>query len=374
MLGGPKQVGSNYLCARNYLTTFEGCPRVIPGNFDYSTNKILGFETKGAPRVGGEINIGYQNNPYHGDDLSLWEHVDRSEYEEKYGETEDEINEMDEAFFSSTSNHFFKAKKESYKKTLELIKNFDKKYKTFDDDELDEGVKNSLGKNEEKDISFIHNPFIRNQKTRSQIPLEFKNNYYMSRGKVYNNYKLNAKLEKGNDEKTGTMTSFKKMMLYFSRIIYKLLSKKKEKIENTTISIKNECFENKIDILNNLVNKYKSENTNKYTKDLDKSCFSKLESINTIIISLANNSKDLDIEDKKMLYKVVTQFIPSVFEAYENVADKEINGVNQTNSHQILEESLTTIYNKVKEVNDNLQERQISKLSVINRNIKASLG
>lgn len=361
---GPLEVGNNYSCANNQLSTFEGSPKFIYGNFNYSGNKILAFENSNAPKVKGDVITGNQDNPFGENDLALWEHVKDIE------STIEDFDMLEENFYNDynydkeikVDSFKFKTKKNSYQKTLDLINKIDKKIEPLLDNSL------SKEKEGEEYLSKLHR-----RSFRSKVPLSYKTDI-IKKPKITNNIYHKA-IKKENE--AISISSFKKMLLYFKKVLDIILSKENKKMDSSEkkdIPLKNENFEDKLYILNDLINKYQTNNVNKYTRELPKESLEKLQMLQKTFVVLANNTKEIDIEDKKTLYKILIQFIPSMFEAYENIEEKEINGVNNTNSHQILDESLSVIHQKVKSINDVIQDKKISQLSVINRSIKASLG
>ena len=59
--GSPKSVGGNFNCSRNKLTDLKGCPKSIGGWFECRYNEILTLE--GIPESIGNNSIGCGSNP-----------------------------------------------------------------------------------------------------------------------------------------------------------------------------------------------------------------------------------------------------------------------------------------------------------------------
>ena len=58
LLGGPQDVGRNYVCYNNELVNLEGCPVHIVGNFLCSSNKLSSLEYL-PNSIGGNFYCGF---------------------------------------------------------------------------------------------------------------------------------------------------------------------------------------------------------------------------------------------------------------------------------------------------------------------------
>ena len=68
MNGAPREVGGEFKCHYNELTTLEGSPKVVGDGFDCSYNKLTSL--KGAPeKVGGYFSCHYNNYKFTENDV-----------------------------------------------------------------------------------------------------------------------------------------------------------------------------------------------------------------------------------------------------------------------------------------------------------------